>query len=162
MPRYTSLSEIYRSVFVDLTPLVQALFRSSLFFWHFFSSHINGKKCNLEGFCPYCSQISVVCAYDVLSPSLKGFVWSKYLFWPNIITEMGVVIYRYLKNFPDYIDSKYIWVHGSNSLSSSVFAKNSIFGIFSLHRERKKCGQVGSSPSYFHSEVVYTYQVLNL
>ena len=44
-------------------------------------------------------------------------------FGPDIITEMGVVIYRYLKHSPDYIDSKYIWVHGSNSLGSSVFAE---------------------------------------
>ena len=29
-------------------------------------------------------------------------------------TEMGAVIYMYLKHSPDYIDSKhiYIWVHG--------------------------------------------------
>ena len=35
-------------------------------------------------------------------------------------TEMGVVIFMCFKHSPDYIDSKYIWVHGSNSLGSSV------------------------------------------
>ena len=38
-------------------------------------------------------------------------------FWgggPDIKTEMAVVIYMYLKYPPDYIDSKYIWVDGSN------------------------------------------------
>ena len=68
-----------------------------------------------------------MCAYNVLNLSLKGFVWSKYHYWPffgrDIIIEMGVVIYMYLKHSPDYIDSKYIWVHGSNSLGSSVFAE---------------------------------------
>ena len=32
-------------------------------------------------------------------------------FGPDTKTEVGVVIYRYLKHSPDYIDSKYIWVH---------------------------------------------------
>ena len=32
-------------------------------------------------------------------------------FGPDINTEMGVVIYMYLKHIPDYIDSKYIWIH---------------------------------------------------
>ena len=32
--------------------------------------------------------------------------------WPDMNTEMGVVIYMYLKHSPDYIDSKYIWFHG--------------------------------------------------
>ena len=31
---------------------------------------------------------------------------------PDMNTEMGVVIYMYLKYSPDYIASKYIWVHG--------------------------------------------------
>ena len=38
-------------------------------------------------------------------------------------TEMGVVIYISLRHSPDHIDSKYIWVHGSNSRGSSVFAE---------------------------------------
>ena len=36
---------------------------------------------------------------------------------------MGVVICMHLKHSPNYIDSKYIWVHVSNSLGSSVFAE---------------------------------------
>ena len=35
--------------------------------------------------------------------------------------RMGGVIYMFLKHSADYIDSKYIWVHGSNSLDSSIF-----------------------------------------
>ena len=33
-------------------------------------------------------------------------------FGPDMNTEMGVVIYMYLKHSPVYINSKYIWVHG--------------------------------------------------
>ena len=51
--------------------------------------------------------------------------------------EMGVVIYMYLKHSPDYIDSKYIWVHGSNFLYSSVFAEIPILVFLALHREKK-------------------------
>ena len=35
---------------------------------------------------------------------------------PDMKTEMGVVIFMYLKHSPDYIDSNYIWIHGFNSL----------------------------------------------
>ena len=45
-------------------------------------------------------------------------------------TELGVVIYMYLKHSPDYIDSKYIWVHGIKS--------NTIFGFFNLTQGKKK------------------------
>ena len=77
------------------------------FFWlALFHLHTNGKRCNQEGFRPCYSQIPVVYAYHVLSVSLQGFVWSKYCFWPflgpDIITEMGVVIYVYL-NIPQII-----------------------------------------------------------
>ena len=82
-------------------------------------------------------------------------------FWPDI-TEISVVIYRYLKHSPDYIDSKYIWVHGSNSLDSSVFAEISFLAFLALHREIKRCSQVGTSTCYSQSEVVHTYQVLDL
>ena len=42
-------------------------------------------------------------------------------FVSDMKTEVGVVIYMYLKHPSYYIDSKYIWVHGSNSLGSSIF-----------------------------------------
>ena len=44
---------------------------------------------------------------------------------PDMKTEMGMIImiYMYLKHPPDYIDSKHMWVHGSNSLGSSVSAE---------------------------------------
>ena len=44
-------------------------------------------------------------------------------FRPDIKTEMGVVICMHFKHSPDYIDSKYIWVRGSNSQGSSVFTE---------------------------------------
>ena len=77
--------------------------------------------------------------------SLQRFFWKKYHFWPDMNTEMGVVIYMYLKHSPDNIDSKYDWVHGSNSTGSNVFAEIP-FLTFSLHRERKGCDQVEPSP----------------
>ena len=54
---------------------------------------------------------------------------------PDMETEMGVVIYMHLKNLPDYIDSKYIWVHGSNSLGSSVLAEIPFLSFLALHRK---------------------------
>ena len=41
---------------------------------------------------------------------LQSFVCPKYHFflWPDMNTEMGVVIYMYLKHYPGYIDSEYI------------------------------------------------------
>ena len=50
-------------------------------------------------------------------------------FGTDMKMEMGAVIYMYLKYPPDYIDSKYIWVHGSNSLGSSVFGKISFLAF---------------------------------
>ena len=53
-------------------------------------------------------------------------------------TEMGVVIYMYLKYFPDYIDSKYILAHGSNYVGSIVFAEIPFFGIFQPYIGRER------------------------
>ena len=69
-------------------------------------------------------------------------------------TEMDVVIYMYFKDSPDYIDSKYIWVHGSNSLDSSVFAEVPLYTFLALHRKRKRCDQVRPIPCYSQSEVI--------
>ena len=75
---------------------------------------------------------------------------------------MGVIIKMYLKHSSDYIDSKHIWVHWFNSLGSSVFAEIPVLALIILHRERKRSGQVGPSPCYSQSEVVYSYEVLDL
>ena len=77
-------------------------------------------------------------------------------------TEMGIVVFMYLKHSPDYINSKYIWIHGSNSLGSSVFDEIPFLAFLGLHRERRWCGQVGPSPCYSQSEFVHAYQVLDL
>ena len=46
-------------------------------------------------------------------------------------TEVGVVIYMYLKHSQDYIDSKYIYMGSwSNSLGSSVFADVPFLAFF--------------------------------
>ena len=62
----------------------------------------------------------------------------------------------------DFIDSKYIWVHGFISQGSRVSIEILFLAFLALHREKKRCGQVEPSPCYFQSEVVYTYQVINL
>ena len=107
------------------------------FFYHFFTLHTNGKWCNQEGFNPCYSQSQVVYAYHVLSLLLQGFVWSKCHFLPffgrDIKTEVGVVIYIYLKYFPDHIDFKYRWVHGSNSQGSSVFDEISFLAFLAFY-----------------------------
>ena len=41
----------------------------------------------------------------------------------DIKTVMGVFLQMYLKHSTDYIDSKYIWVHGSNSLGFLLLLK---------------------------------------
>ena len=74
-------------------------------------------------------------------------------FWgADMNTEMGVVIYIYLKHSPDYIDSKHLWVHGSKSKGSSICADIPFFFLFfafsALYRKRKRCSQVEPSPCY--------------
>ena len=104
-------------------------------------------------------------AYHVLSLSLHGFVYT-FFFWPffepDTKTEIGMVMYMYLKHSPDYIDSQYIWVHGTNSLSSSISAEMPFLAFLALHRGRKRYGQVGPSTCYSQSEVIYAYLVLDL
>ena len=51
-----------------------------------------------------------------------------------------MVICIYLKHSPDYIDSKYIWVYGSNSLGSNVFAEIPFLSFLAIHQEKKRCG----------------------
>ena len=68
-----------------------------------------------------------------------------------------MVVFIYLKYFPDYIDSKYIWVHGSNSLVSSVFSEIPFLAFLAFHNGKEMC-QVVPSPCYIQSEVVYAYQ----
>ena len=67
-------------------------------------------------------------AYQIFTPVAPKVCQAKVPFFslflgPDMNTEMGVVIYMYLKHTPDYIDSEYIWNHWSNSLGSSVFAE---------------------------------------
>ena len=53
-------------------------------------------------------------------------------FGTDIKTKMGIFIYMYLKHSQDYVNFKYMWVSGSNSLGSSVFA------FFALCKERRR------------------------
>ena len=136
------------------------------FLWHYFTLRTNGKRRSQEEFHLCYSQSQIAYAYHVLSLLLQGFVWSKYLFWPflgpDMETEMGVVIYMHLKNRPDYIDSKYILVHGSNCLGSSVLAEIQFLAFLVYHSKSKRCGQVGPSPFYSQGEVIHAYQLLDL
>ena len=80
-------------------------------------------------------------------------------FGPDMNTEMGVVIYMYLKHPPDYIDSKYIWIHGLIP-KVQVFMQMYLlffFAFLAIHRIRKRCGKVRSSPCYSQSEVIYAH-----
>ena len=61
-------------------------------------------------------------------------------------TEMGVVIYIYLKHSPDYVDSKYIWVHVSNSVDSNVSVEIPFFGIICLTQGEKEVWPGGTQP----------------
>ena len=62
--------------------------------------------------------------FHVLNLLLQGFVRLKNLFLFFLVffgltcTEMGVVIFMYLKHSPDYIDTKYIQVYGFMGLTS--------------------------------------------
>ena len=67
-------------------------------------------------------------------------------FEADMNTEMGVVMQMYLKHYPDKIDSKYIWDHGSNSLGSSDFAEIPVWNPLALHRERKRCNPLSVTP----------------
>ena len=66
-----------------------------------------------------------LCMHTMFLICCSRICWPKYHFFaffgPDMNTEMGVVIYMYLKHFPNYIDSKYIWVYWCNSLGSSFF-----------------------------------------
>ena len=84
------------------------------------------------------------------------------IFWPDINSKKGVVIYMYLKHSQENTDSKYIWVHGSISLGSSVFTEIPFLAILVLHRERERCSQVEPSRCYSQSQIVYAYQVSDL
>ena len=57
---------------------------------------------------------------------------------PDMNTEMGVAIYMYFKQFPDYIASKYM-DSLVNSLGSSVFADITLLAFLALHMKRKRC-----------------------
>ena len=64
-----------------------------------------------EGSCTCYSQSQFVYANHVLSLSLQGLYGPSSIFgffWPDMNTEMGLVMYMYLKHSPDYIYSKYI------------------------------------------------------
>ena len=86
----------------------------------------------------------------------KGFSGRHTIFEPDMNTEMGVFIHMNLKYSLDCTNNKYTWVHGFNSLGLGVFAEIPSLVFLALHRERKRCGQVGSS-SYSQSEAIYSY-----
>ena len=88
-------------------------------------------------------------AYHVLTcfKFVAPKVWSIFGFFePDMNTELGVVIYMYLKHSPDYIDSKYIYLYiyiyiyrfMVKLLRFKCFCWNTIFGIFRITQEKIK------------------------
>ena len=91
-------------------------------------------------------KLSIHTTYQVCrSKGLFGQVPLLASFGPDMKTEMSVVISMHLKHSPDYIDSTYIWVQGSNSQGSSVMAEIPFLTFLALYREIRRCGQVGPS-----------------
>ena len=70
------------------------------------------------------------------SKGLSGQSTFSGLFGHDMKKEMGVIImiYMYLKHFPEYIDARYMWVHGSDSLGSSVSAEIPFLAFLALVR----------------------------
>ena len=101
----------------------------------------------------------------VCIPCIKSVIprvcMAKYHFWHNMNTEMGVIIYMYLKHSQIKLIPK-LWVHGSNSLDSSSFADTTFLASLALHRKKKEVWPDGTQPMLFHSGVSYTYQALDL
>ena len=151
------------SLFIDLTQLVQLLFRSSFIGTYLLYTPM-GRGVTRRDSAHFTPTVKCIPGIESVAPRLFLVIvpFLPFFFGPNIKTEMGVVIYMYLKHSPDYIDSKYIWVHVSNSLGSSVFGEIPFLAFLALHRERKRCGQVGPSPCYSLSEVIYVCQVVDL
>ena len=85
-----------------------------------------------------------------------------YIFWDRHENKNGCGHIHVLKISPQIILIPNMWVHGFNSLGSSVFGVIPFLAFLDLHRERKRCGQVEPSPCYSQSEVVYAYLVLDL
>ena len=133
MPRHILTNQINIKVCSLIsTPLVQAFFRSS-FFGTFSLYTPMGRGVTKMDSTHVTSKVKL-CMYTIIKSVVKVPFLAFFFFWPDIKTEMGVVIYMYLKHSPDYIDSKYIWVHGSNSLGSSVFVEISFLAFLALHR----------------------------
>ena len=139
-----------------------------VFLLHFFALHTNVKRCSQEGFRPCYSHSQVMNVYHVLSLSLQGFVGQVPLlafFGLYMNTEMGVVINMYLKHPPPppkiiSIPNIYgfmVWLS-----RFKCFCWIPFLAFLALRRKRKRCCQVGSSPCYSQSEVVYAYKVLDL
>ena len=51
---------------------------------------------------------------------------------------MSVVIYMYLNHSPDYIDSKYIYVHGQTPYVQMFLLIYTSWHFLALHREWKQ------------------------
>ena len=86
---------------------------------------------------PKSSCVCIPCIKSVAPRVCMAKVPFLAFFGPNMNTEMGVVIYMYLKHSPDYIDSEYIYVH-CLTLQVQVFLLIYHFGILSLTQEKEE------------------------
>ena len=104
----------------------------------------------------YLSQVEFAC--QVLGWEAPSICFGKVYFFdiflgPGTKEGWGLALYTFLKRSPGDTDSKYIWICGYIYIGPSVF-RCTIFGILTLHMERKKCGLVRITPCYSQSQVV--------
>ena len=112
---------------------------SFFFFWYFFALHTNGKRYQ-EGSHPCYFQCQGVYEYhnlNVVAPKVSltkvPFVA---IFWPDMNSKMGVVIYMYL-NIPLIILT--LNIYGFMGLSP-------IFGMFNLTQRKEEVWPGGTQP----------------
>ena len=74
------------------------------------------------------SCVCIPCFKSVAQMALAKALFLAFL-RPDMNIEMSAVIYLYLKHSTNYIDSKYIWVHMSNYIGSSVSAEISFLAF---------------------------------
>ena len=124
-----------------------ALFRNS-FFWHYFTSHTNGKGVSRRDSARVTPKVKLCMhtMFKFVAPKIC-LVEVPFLAWYESRNGCGHI--HILKTFPRlywfqiYI---YIWVNGSSSLGSSVFAEIPFLSFFSLTQEKEEVWPGGAQP----------------
>ena len=97
---------------------------------------------------PKSSRVCIPCFKSVATRIYRVKVSFLAFLGPDMETEMGVVIYMHLKHLLDFIDSKYIWVHGSIYLSSSVFTEIPFLVFLAFTQGKEKVWPGGTQPMF--------------